>query len=88
MEDFLDEVHLAFTHIADAYIEEKDQETSRLHPIKSHCDSRAKKYIRSQPERQRTNAADLIATLKSAVDNADEEDSREGRARRAMLELK
>ena len=51
MEYFLDEVHLAFTHIADAYTEEKDQESAHLHLIRSHCDGRAKKYIGSLPER-------------------------------------
>ena len=73
VEDFLDEVHHAFIHVAGAYTEEKDQETAHLHLIKSHCDGRAKKYIRSLPERQRTNAVELIAALKSAFDNADEE---------------
>ena len=88
MEDFLDEVRLAFTHIADAYTEEKDQETAHIHLIKSHCDGRAKKYIRLLPKRKGTKAADLIAALKSAFDNADEDERREVRAHGAMLELK
>ena len=87
VEDFLDEVHLAFTHIADAHTKQKDKETTRLHLIKSHCDDRAKKYIRSLPEGQRAKAADLISALKSAFDNADEE-SREARPHGAVLELK
>ena len=62
-------------------------EPAHLHLIESHCDGRAKKYIRSLPERQRTKAADLIAALKPAPNNADE-DSREVRAHGAMLELK
>lgn len=66
VEDFLDEVHHAFTHIADAYTEQKDKEISHLHLIKSHCDGRAKKFIRSLPERREAKAADLIAALGSA----------------------
>ena len=46
------------------------------------------KFIRLLPERQRTNAAGLIAALKSTFDNANEEGSREVRAHGAMLELK
>ena len=46
------------------------------------------KYIKSLPERKKTKAADLIAALKSAFDNADQEDGREVRAHGAMLELK
>ena len=88
VDGFLDEVHLAFTHTADAYTEKKDPKTAHLHLVKSHCDGRAKEYIRSPPKRQRTKAAEIIASLESASDEADEEDSREVRAHGAMLKRK
>ena len=87
MEDFLDEIHLSFTRVADAYAEPKDKETAHLHLIKSHCDGRAEKIFGSLPERQKTKAADLIAVLKSTFNNANEVESREARAH-GVMELK
>ena len=46
MGNFIDEVHLSFTHIADAYENEVDREAAHLHLIRSHCDGKAKSYGR------------------------------------------
>ena len=86
--DFIDEVHLSFTHIADAYENEVDREAAHLHLIRSHCDGKAKEFIRSLPKRQKSKAVDLIAALRSAFNTAEEEERREVRAHGAMLELR
>ena len=86
-DDFIIEVHLLYTHIADVHAEQKGKEAAHLHLIKSHCDARAKKFVRSLPERQKATAADLVAAPESTLKSADEEESREIQAHRAMLEL-
>ena len=45
VEGFPDEVHLTFTHISDAYTDQKAQETTNLLLIKFHGDGRGKKNI-------------------------------------------
>ena len=53
----------------------------------SHCAVEAGKFTRSLPARQKTTVADLIAALKSAFDTAVEDETREAKSHRAMLEL-
>lgn len=60
---------------------------AHLHLLRSHCAGKAKKCIQSLPTRQRSTGADLIAALRSAFDNANEEETRDAQAHRAMLEL-
>lgn len=88
VEDFINEVHLSFAHIAGAYTEQQDKEIVHLHLIRSHCDVKAKKFIRSLHERQRSKAADLIAALRSAFNTVDGVECREVRAHGAMLGLR
>ena len=88
VDDFISEVHLSFAHVKDAYAEDEDKEAAHIHLIKSHCAGKAGKFIRSLLARQKTSAADLIAALKSAFDSTVEDEAREVKAHRAMLELK
>ena len=74
VEDLIKEVHLSSTHIAYAYAEAKDKEGTQMH-----CPGKVKKFICSLPERRRATPAELIASLRSAFKDPDEEGSREVR---------
>ena len=88
VDDYISEVHLSFAHVKDAYTEAEDKEAAHIHLIKSHCAGKAGKFIRSLPAKQKATVADLITALKSAFDSTVEDETREMKAQRAMLELK
>ena len=88
VDDFINEVHLSFAHVKDAYTEAEDKEAAHVHLIKSHCAGKAGKFVRSLPARQKSTAAALIAALRSAFDNTVEDETKEVKAHQAMLELK
>ena len=88
IDDFINKVHLSFTHIKDTYAKDGDKDTAHIHLIKSNSSGKAGKFIRSLPARQNTTAAVLITALRSAFDSTVEDDAREAEAHRAMLRHK